>query len=174
MYLDQQPVDSISWAQLYSVGQEWLPEAARRRVETTLTRVQPSKRDPDGPRRLLMSLSQVVPFLQDDARTKLSENAFQWILALARKHGALSISEDESTDIHRDATAVTEFVFGMARRPDRIGFSEALSELVPTYVRLWPALGAFWRDLIELAIQEGTTEESQALWAAHVATQKAP
>lgn len=174
LYLNQQPLDLISWAQLHSVGQEWLPAAARRRIETTLERVQPSKSDPESPRRLLMGLSKVVPFLGDTARAKLSENAFQWTFALAQRHGALSISEDDSSDIHQDATAVTEFVFGLARRPDRVGFSQVLSELVPTCVRLWPALGSFWRGLIELAIQEGTTEENQALWAAHVATQRAP
>jgi hypothetical protein len=112
--------------------------------------------------------------LSDRARTKFAANAFPWVTGLAQKHGTLAVSEDETTEIHRDASAVTEFVFGLARRASRAESYKALSELIPSYIRHWPALGAYWRTLIPLAMEESTTGEAQALWAAHTAVQRAP
>lgn len=172
LYVEQQRLDIVAWAQLYSVGHEWLPEAARRRIETTVQSTVPSKSNPEGVRTLLMGLAKVAPFLGESVRKRLAENVMPWVFALAQKYGSLVISDDESTDIHKDATAVTEFVFGLARRATREECYKALSELIPAYVRQWPALGMFCRGLVQLALDEGTTRENQALWDAHVATQR--
>lgn len=106
-------------------------------------------------------------------RVRDDRDSTQWLFELAQIHGPLSISGDESTDIPKDATAVTEFVFALGRHSSRVESYKALGKLIPVFVSHWPALGAFWRRLVELAIEEGTTEENQALWSARVATQRA-
>lgn len=93
---------------------------------------------------------------------------------LAKKHGALSLGEDTTEEIYLDANAVTEFVFGLARRSSRVESYTVLREIMPSYLHHWPALGVAWRDLLRLAFEECTTEQAQALWAAHNAAQRAP
>ncbi len=171
---EQSPQDLISWAQLFSIGQEWLPESALRRIETALQGIEQPKKEPSGVRALLMGMSKVCPFLSPGAQQTLSENAQSWVSVLGQKYGALTISEDETTDIHQDAVAVMEFVFGLARRPTRLEYYQALSEWIPAFSRSWPALGAFWRGTLQRAGEEGTTEDTQALWRAHVAVQRTP
>jgi hypothetical protein len=171
---EQYPRDILSWAQLYSIGQEWSPDAARRRIEAVLLGLEASNKDLAGARVVLIAGSKLCPFLSEDTRRRFAASAVTWVAAFAGEHGSLAITEDESTDIHRDATAVTEFVFGLARRSKRLDSYGVLSEWIAAYSAVWPALGAFWRPLLRQLIEQSTTEESQALWAAHVAVQRSP
>lgn len=169
---EQYPRDIVSWAQLLSVGQEWFPDTARRRIEATLLGLEYSNKDLAGARLVMIAASKLCPFLSEDTQRKFAASAVTWVAAFARKHGALAISDDEGADIHRDATAVTEFVFGLARRLIRLDSYRTLSEWIAVYSAHWPALGAFWRPLVRRLMEQSTTEESQALWPAHIAVQR--
>jgi hypothetical protein len=172
--LEQYPRDILSWAQLYAIGQEWSPEAARRRIEAAILGLDFLNNDLAGARVVLVAGAKLCPFLSESTQRKFAANAVAWAAAFSRKYGALSISEDETADVHRDAMAATEFVFRLALRSSRLDSYRILSEWISVYAAHWPALGAFWRPLLRRLIEQSTTEESQALWPAHIAVQRTP